>query len=198
MKWLVAVLAVLALRPAFAQDARPSQESVSQLLEIMHTSATLESYLGQLDRAMRASMRQALQGAQLNGEQQQILDDWSTEVVSLMKAELNWESMRPMLIEVYRDTFTQAEVDGMLQFYRSPTGQAVVSKLPLAMQRSMDSMQQRVGKLMPKVAQLETDTLEALRRARERKPAGAPQAPQPSPQPPAPAQPPIVPQATPQ
>jgi len=48
----------------------------------------------------------------------------------LVKEELNWATFEPMMVEVYRNTFSQHEVDGMLTFYRSEAGQAVIAKLP--------------------------------------------------------------------
>jgi len=51
------------------------------------------------------------------------------EIGSLVKAELNWSAIEPVMIEVYRNTFSQHEVDGMLTFYRSEVGQAVIAKL---------------------------------------------------------------------
>jgi hypothetical protein len=60
----------------------------------------------------------------------------------------------PIYLKIYADSFSQAEVAGMLSFYRSPVGHAVVQKLPLVMQNTMTSMQQRMAALVPKIQQL--------------------------------------------
>jgi len=105
---------------------------------------------------------------QLNAEQQQILDDMSAELTALIKHEMSWESVRPLMVEVYRNTFSAREVDEMVKFYQSPTGQAVISKLPAAMAQAMQAMQQHVSTLTPKLAQLHRETLAALKRAQTR------------------------------
>jgi hypothetical protein len=47
----------------------------------------------------------------------------------------------------------------MVAFYSSPTGHAVIEKLPLAMQNSMRAMQEQVTKtLLPKLQQMAQDT----------------------------------------
>jgi hypothetical protein len=95
-----------------------------------------------------------------------------------------------MMIEVYSNTFTQHEVDGMLTFYRSEAGQAVIAKLPTAMQQTMTSMQSHVKTLTPKIAELERDAAAQLKAAGEPEPPthSPPGAPAPQSPPPAPSQ----------
>ena len=176
---VVAALIMLAVPPAFAEAAKPTEESVNQLFAVMHTSELLDSYVTQIELAMRTSMHQRMQGAQLNPEQQQIMADMGAELVGLLKQEVNWESMRPMMVEVYRNTFSQREVDDMLKFYQSPSGQAVISKLPAAMKQATQAMQEHVSTLTPKIMQLQKDTLAALKRAQERAASSAPLQPAP-------------------
>jgi len=163
--WLAAALA---LQPALAEEPKPSEQSINQLFAVMHTSQLLDIYAAQIDATMRASLRQGPEWVQLNAEQQQILDDMSAELTALIKHEMSWESVRPLMVEVYRNTFSAREVDEMVKFYQSPTGQAVISKLPAAMAQAMQAMQQHVSTLTPKLAQLHRETLAALKRAQTR------------------------------
>ena len=165
------VLAVGASQAAYAQDAKPAEASIRQLFEVMHSSNLLDAYLTQIDGTVRASMQQALAGQQLNAKQKKILEDMGREIGSLVKAELNWSAIEPVMIEVYRNTFSQHEVDGMLTFYRSEVGQAVIAKLPTAMQTSMTSIQGHVKTLTPRIVQLEKDTAAQLKAAADPQPA---------------------------
>src|ERR1700740_1394747 len=150
----VAWLAALARPPALANESKPSEQSINRLFEVMHPSHLLDTYTAQIDAAMRASLRQGPEWVQLNAEQQQILDDMSAELTSLIQREISWESVRPMMVEVYRNTFRAHEVDEMVKFYQSPPGKAVISKLPAAMTQAMQAMQQRVSALTPRLTQL--------------------------------------------
>ena len=176
MKLVVTVVfAVFASQGALAQDAKPSQASIRQLFEVMHSSKLLEAYVTQIDGTVRASMQQAFAGHQPNPKQQKIMESLGHDIASLVKEELNWASFEPMMIEVYRNTFSQHEVDGMLRFYRSEAGQAVIAKLPTAMQQTMASMQSHVKTLTPRIVQLEKDSAAQLKAAEE--PQQAPQSP---------------------
>jgi len=184
MTLVFAMFAVFAAQAALAQDAKPSEESIRQLFEVMHSSKLLDAYMTQIDSTVRASMQQALAGQQLNPKQKKILEDMGAEIGSLVKAELTWPAIEPLMIEVYRDTFSQHEVDGMLAFYRSEVGQAVIAKLPTAMQQSMTGIQSHAQALTPKIVQLEKDAAAQVKAAGEAQ--HAPQSTQPPPSAPPP------------
>ena len=122
------VFAVFATQAAPAQDAKPSEASIRQLFEVMHSSKLLDAYLTQIEGTVQAAMQQAFAGQQPNPKQQKIMDDLGRNIASLVKEQLNWPSVEPMMIEVYRNTFSQHEVDGMLTFYRSRSEERRVGK----------------------------------------------------------------------
>jgi hypothetical protein len=170
---VIATLALLGLQPAFAGDAKPTEESIRHLFATMGTSHLIDDMMGQMDKTMRASIRDGLQAQSLNAEQQKIFDDMMTKLMSMMKEQINWSAMEPLMIRVYRDTFTQQEVDAMVRFYSSPAGRSVSGKLPVAMQESMQLMQERMRSLIPRIGQLEKDTAQRLKEAAD-SPAAAP------------------------
>ncbi|MBV8342155.1 MAG: DUF2059 domain-containing protein, partial [Gammaproteobacteria bacterium] len=176
----VVLLAILGSPAASAADVRPTPQSVRQLFELMHTSAVLDTVMAQIDTSAQAAMLQATAGEPPSEEQKRIMSDTQARVMALMKQELDWAELEPLMIEVYRDGFTQKEVDGMLKFYRSDTGQAVIAKLPVVMQGMMQRMQVRMQSLTPRVVQLEKDAIAQLRataRPGVARPAAAPPAP---------------------
>ena len=174
MKFLTTLLfAVLAL-PALAQDAKPTAASVRGLFEAMHSSSMVDTYVKQVETTMRTALQQATAGQTPNAKQKKIVEDLQTRIMALVKEQLKWADLEPIMIEVYRDTFTQHEIDGMLKFYRSDAGQAVIDKLPTVTQESMARIQGRVNALTPKIVQLEQDTAAQIKAAGDAAPAPAP------------------------
>jgi uncharacterized protein len=179
MKFLTTLLfAVLAL-PALAQDAKPTAASVRQLFAAMHSSSMVDSYLKQVETTMRTAVQQATAGQTANARQKKIVEELQTRIMALVKEQLNWTDLEPIMIEVYRDTFTQHEIDGILKFYRSQAGQAVINKLPTATQESMARIQSRVNALTPKIMELEKETAAQIKAAGDGPPA-PPSSPPPS------------------
>jgi uncharacterized protein len=179
MKFLTTLLfAVLAL-PAVAQDAKPTAASVRQLFEAMHSSSMVDTYVKQVETTMRTALQQATAEQTPNAKQKKIVEDLQTRIMALVKEQLKWADLEPILIEVYRDTFTPHEIDGMLKFYRSDAGRAVITKLPTATQESMARIQGRVNALTPKIMELEKETAAQIKAAGDGQPA-PPSSPPPS------------------
>jgi hypothetical protein len=162
---LAALVATLALHPAFAADPRPSEQSIQQLFQLLHTHQAIGSASAQMDDSIRTSMKQATQGQPLNAEQQTIRDEAQTKIASIMREAFDWSKIEPLLVEAYRNTFTQEEVDAMLKFYTSPVGQSVGAKLPAASQQTMQLMQQRVHGIIPEIVAVQKDAAARIKAA---------------------------------
>ena len=81
----------------------------------------------------------------------------------MMKELLDWKKLEPMYVRIYQKTFTQPEVDGMIAFYKTPAGQAVMSKMPAAMQNTIDEMQSAMGPVMQKMQQMQQDVVAEIK-----------------------------------
>jgi uncharacterized protein len=169
---LLALVAALALQPAFAQTPQPSEKSVLQLLQVMHTHQIFLDAGAQMDATMSKSMKAAMQ-MQLNPEQEKIVDEYQGKVVAIIKESLSWSTLEPVLVQAYQNTFTQDEVNAMLKFYDSPLGQSVGAKLPSVNQQVTQLTQQRVQDVIPKVVAAQKEMGERLRAASSNAPAQA-------------------------
>jgi len=155
MRNLMLSLVVLAL---FAPNAYASKAADAPV-----SDATIHELL--MSTNMRGVLDQAA-GQTLNAEQQALLEEMGTKMASVMKDALNWESLEPLFVSIYRRTFTQGEVDGMLKFYKTPAGKAVITKLPAVMQNTMGIMQDHMKDLIPRLQQIGRDYAEKVRAAR--------------------------------
>jgi uncharacterized protein len=156
---------VLCAQYAAAADVPASEKSIHELIAVTQMRAVLDNAMAQIDSSMKAAVQQATAGQPLNPKQQQIMDDMQTKMVGIMKEGLNWDTLEPMLVDHYRQSFSQREVDGMLKFYATDAGKAIVLKLPVVMQRWMVTMQEHMKDLMPKLQQLMRDTTENMKAA---------------------------------
>lgn len=186
IRLVVAMLALLGLPSAFAAEAKPSEESVRHLFEVMHTSQITDLVKSQMDANLDEALARATGGRTLNAEQQKLHDDMRAKTAVMLDDELSWSKLEPQMVEVYRSTFTPAEIDGMYKFYNSPSGKAVVAKLPQATQQMMQLTQEHVRALIPRIVELQKETAQKIKDAAgPPAAASAPGAP-PSPPPPTP------------
>jgi uncharacterized protein len=170
--------ATAASQPApAAADNRPSPESLRKLFAVMHTSSLLDNLMAQIDSNARTTLMQTLAGKPLNDAQRHIIEDSQLQLQELTRSELNWGKLEPMIVDVYRENLTQGEVDGMVKFYQSESGRAVIAKMPQIVQSMMMKMRVNVQALTPKIAELQKHTLAQLIEASDTGPARPPGAP---------------------
>jgi hypothetical protein len=133
--------------------APPTEESVNALLVATKTGRTLETMYRLMGQSMRRAMDLELQGKELTDAQKRVLDDMLAQFDTALREEMSWDKVRPMFVEIYRDTFTQEEVDGLLAFYRSKLGAVLIDKMPVVMQKSSAATQAR---LLPLINRMNT------------------------------------------
>jgi hypothetical protein len=151
MRNAIAILLLLLSSALTCRAAPPTDESIDTLLTLTKTASLLESMYGNMEQVMRQTMAQAVAGKSLSAEQQRFLDAAPARFVGVMRQELSWESLKPVYLKIYRENFTQEEIDGLISFYQSPVGTAFASKMPIVMQESMTSMQSRMKPMMEKM-----------------------------------------------
>jgi hypothetical protein len=137
---------------SLAYCAPPSQESIDRLLVDAKVEQLLDTMLANVDQVMRRSMETSMQGQQqLSPEQRQAADGAAAKFVQVMREEMTWDKLRPLYVQIYQESFTQEEIDGLIAFYESPAGVAFVEKMPVVMQKSMSIMQSRMAAMMEKM-----------------------------------------------
>ena len=135
----------------------PSEASIRQILEVMQARKLVDSMMAQMDNLMLETVAQATQGQPVPPNVQKQIDQQRAETMAMMKELLAWEKLVPLYVRVYQKTFTQQELDGMLAFYKTPVGAAMIAKMPTVMQNTMEEMQSLMGPVMEKIQRMQKD-----------------------------------------
>jgi hypothetical protein len=117
----------------------------------------------QMDTMLQQTMKQATQGRKIPPKVQKDIDKRQAEMMAMLKEMLDWKKLEPMYTRVYQKSFTQQEVDGMIAFYRTPAGQAVINKMPLVMQNTMNEMQEMMGPAIQKMQKMQEEVIAELK-----------------------------------
>jgi hypothetical protein len=148
-KLIILFASIVLVSGAYA--APPSPESIDTLLAATKAEKLLISVFDNMDEMMRRSMATAIKEQKLSAAQQRFIDAAPTKFAQVLREEMSWSRMRPLYIQIYQESFSQEEIDGLIAFYKSPVGIAFVEKMPLVMQKSMTIMQSRMGSMMQKM-----------------------------------------------
>jgi len=145
------LLAMFASSAVFAQTGKPTQESLNKLFELTEVRAMLPNLQLQMDGMMNNMMQDMLKGKSVTPEQQKALDAFRAKVLKIQKDEINWESLQPKISEIYQNSLSQEDVDGIIAFYQTPAGQSFIKKMPQVMQQTMQMMQTMMVPMMKKI-----------------------------------------------
>jgi hypothetical protein len=164
LKLLKALALFVALcSAAAAQESTPSESSIRQLLAVTNAQKLVEGAMGPLDAIVQNSMRQALAGRPITPQVQAMLDEMRGRMVVIFREEMDWRVLEPLYIDIYRKSFTQGEIDGMLAFYDTAAGKAVINKMPTVLQHTIQMVQLRMQPIMQKMQALQQETLARLK-----------------------------------
>jgi hypothetical protein len=156
LKRILIILSVCCLT-LHAADTVPSEASVQELLNLTQAQKLMDNMLPQMDSMMVNAMQQALRGQDVSPDAQKKLEKARADAMATMKEELSWTKLQPLYIRVYQKSLTQDEVNGMIAFYKSPPGQAVITKMPVIMQNTMTELQTMMGPTMQRLQKSQID-----------------------------------------
>jgi hypothetical protein len=147
--FVCAVAWLLALGAASAAPA--TDATIEELLQVTHVESISDGMKARMEQFLRKMMNDAMAAEKLAPNEQRAIDQYVTKAAELIREEMDWPKMKPQIVQIYREVFTQEELEGQIAFYHSPVGQAMIEKMPQVTQKSMDLSQRQMIALMPKL-----------------------------------------------
>ena len=153
-KWIAVAVCSLTvgLAAAAADDAKRAK--IEELLKVMKTESMTEQMFGQMKGMMASQMKNATPENQKAGE------ELSNKILAMVQDRMSWTKMKPEYVRIYEETFSDEEISGMLAFYQTPVGQAMLEKMPTVMAKSMEIGRRMMGDLMPEIQRMTTEMRE--------------------------------------
>ncbi len=165
MKYLLLPTVCLTLMCSSATFAKQaSTASIKELLEITKTEELLEYSYKQVEPMISSTIAEIekAQDEPLTKKQKQALQSYAQKASDIMVTDLSWKKLEPDFIKIYSETFSQEEIDGLIDFYKTPVGQSTIDKMPIVTDKSMQLMQQHMVQVMPKIMQALEETMEEI------------------------------------
>jgi len=137
-----------------------SLEKAEELMQLMEIRKNIDASQAQITDMM--SQMIASQGLSEEETQEAIqLSKQSMDSTFEAMKEIDWEKM---FGEIYASVFSEEEIQGLIDFYKSPVGQKFLEKQPELMAATMQKMQGEMMKIMP---QIQADVMKAIEEAQE-------------------------------
>lgn len=145
--------------------APASEGSIRELLAVAESRKLVDSIKVQTEAMMNRSVQQILAGKNPSPKQNAAIENMKKNSLAVMQDEIAWEKLEPMYIRLYEETFSQEEIDGMIAFYKTPAGKALINKMPILMQKSMIEMQKLTLDMVPKLQRVQQQFIADMKEA---------------------------------
>lgn len=157
-RWMVVIVVMCALAVPVARADDPSKTAkVQELFTTMHMDHMMDQMMESITTSLRQSL-QTIPGAdQMTAEQKKLVDDFLVRTLKVANDSVGWSALEPEYVKLYANTYSEEEIDGILAFYKSPAGQAMLAKTPQLTTGSMQIVQTRIAEIQPKIKAMQDE-----------------------------------------
>jgi hypothetical protein len=143
-----------------ADDSPATKEDVEKYLQVVHSHDMMKK----MAVAMSQGTHQMLHEQYLK-DKDSLPSDYEATMTARMDGmfeNMPWDDMMQAMAPVYQKHFTKGDIDNLVAFYSSPTGEKLLREMPSIMSDAMQSMMPVMTKYMDTVKQTllkETDEM---------------------------------------
>jgi len=125
--------------PALADEASKNVK-IEEMMQLTHADQMIQQIIDQI-----AAQRAQLGKIDLPSGERQTVD------VLQQKAMDRLSKVKPGIMKLYAETYTEEEVASIVEFFKSPAGKAMIEKSPQLIQRCVAMDQQLTGDLRAEI-----------------------------------------------
>jgi uncharacterized protein len=154
-------------------DQPATKEDIERYLEVMHS----KEMMAQMVDAMAKPMHQMLHEQYLK-EKDKLPADFEERTQKMIDDYMKgfpWDEMLNAMVPVYQKHLTRNDVDALVAFYSSPTGQKILKELPQITAEAMQNMMPLLQKNMGELTQRVQDEVAAMEKDSQKNETKAPQ-----------------------
>lgn len=149
------VTCALLLAPLACADETTKAAKVDQLLTVMNIEQQQKQMMDQMSQMVIGQIKEQMtKQGNVSPAEMAKMEDRQKRLFALIADRTSWEHMKPVYVKAYSDTFNETEIDGILAFYKSPAGKAMIDKQPALNGKIMESVQAQMADLMPAIEQI--------------------------------------------
>lgn len=161
---LLFAIFLFALPYAHADDAS-KKAKIEEMFTILKMDSLMKQMMNQGLTQGKQTVKSMMGDTPVTPADQKIIDDALAKMIVVISDVISWEKLRPAYVDLYASAYSEEEVDGILAFYKSPVGQALLAKTPELITKSSAIVNGRMQELGPKMREVMDDLQKQLRAA---------------------------------
>jgi uncharacterized protein len=143
---LITTLSLGQVTVSTGSEVPASPEDIRKMFEVMHIRDQMNVIMQQVSQQMRSMEHEQTRkrDSKVTDEDLAKLDAISDEVLK----SFSFDGLLDDMIPVYQKHLSKSDVDAMVGFYSTPTGQKILKEMPAMTSEGMQAMQPRLRKMM--------------------------------------------------
>jgi len=126
-----------ALYGADEKAGSPHYKAAEQMLTLMDMPTVLQQSTDQM--------------VKIQTQQNPAIAPYEGVMKAFLAKYMSWDTLKPDMIKLYMDEFSEAELNDLNKFYQTPVGKKMVAKMPTLMSKGAQIGSQRVQAHMPEL-----------------------------------------------
>ena len=124
---LVALSSCLPL--AARADEASRHAKAEEVIALLHTEKGVQQVADNISKEVAQAADKAV-GTDPTPDKKAKLDQFEQQAHQLVEAQLGWKALQPGFVDIYAKAFTDEQLDGIIAFYKSPAGSALLTEMP--------------------------------------------------------------------
>ncbi len=147
---LCSVLSMALLSGQANADSAGHQGQAERFLELVNADRLAVPVYAQVQQMFAERFEQT----QAPASKRALLERYQSKADAALDKAIGWEQVKPDLIKLYTETFTEQEISQLNDFYESALGKKMLTKLPELNARSAQVTQAKLQSAVPQVNKL--------------------------------------------
>lgn len=150
LRALFAAMLLTLLSSQVMADAASHAAAARQLLKLVNADQIAGPWYGQVNQmfAQRFAETQAPESKKA------VLESYQAKADATLNKVVGWDKLEPEMVKLYTKGFSEAELNELIAFYKSPLGQKVLKQMPALFSESMKMTQSKLEPVVPQINQL--------------------------------------------
>ncbi len=148
-------------------DQPATKEDIEKYLQVAHSRDMILKMVDVMSKPMHQMIHE-----QYLKDKDKLPPDFEARMNKMMDDQLKsfpWDEFLDSMVPVYQKHLTRGDVDGLVAFYSSPTGQKMLKEMPEMMAESMQTMMPLLRKNLDSMGQRMQDEIAAMLKESESK-----------------------------
>lgn len=151
------LLLFITLTASYADEVS-HKAAAEELLLVMKTDQMMQPMYQEIRKMMFDMSKQM----GISEEESELFNRHMDRLISLLEDEFGWNKLKNDFIRIYQETYTEEELNSFIAFYKTPSGQKLIEKMPVLMKKSMEISQRNMPLMIEKMKVLQAQMMEDI------------------------------------